>query len=153
MPARPGGSRRTGGWSAGGCGRPGPSVLWDGSCPPPPAALITPTPSGPSRPAGCRTHNVRSLGMWLKLETGMDVMLLLFRVLQEGRGREVRVGRLEMGARDGSGGTEPGSSSTQPPPRVRWLDGEVRAGGSSHPWPLTGLPAPAGPGKPHPLCS
>lgn len=27
------------------------------------------------------THKVRSLGMWLKLDTGMVVMLLLFRVL------------------------------------------------------------------------
>ena len=30
------------------------------------------------------THKVRSLGMWLKLDTGMVVMLLLFRVLNEG---------------------------------------------------------------------
>lgn len=28
------------------------------------------------------THKVRSLGMWLKLDTGMVVMLLLFRVLK-----------------------------------------------------------------------
>lgn len=32
------------------------------------------------------THKVRSLGMWLKLDTGMVVMLLLFRVLK-GTGR------------------------------------------------------------------
>lgn len=30
------------------------------------------------------THKVRSLGMWLKLDTGMVVMLLLFRVLVRG---------------------------------------------------------------------
>lgn len=32
---------------------------------------------------GPGTHNVRNLGMWLKLDTGIEVMLLLFRVLQE----------------------------------------------------------------------
>ena len=29
----------------------------------------------------CSTHRVRSLGMWLKLDRGMRVMLLLLRVL------------------------------------------------------------------------
>lgn len=50
-------------------------------------------PSVPSRPHGPHTHKVRSLGMWLKLDTGMEVMLLLFRVLQEGRGGQVRAAR------------------------------------------------------------
>lgn len=51
-------------------------------------ALPTPTPSPSTLPAGrCAlrhpglTHKVRSLGMWLKLDTGIVVMLLLFRVL------------------------------------------------------------------------
>ena len=51
-------------------------------------ALPTPIPSPNTLPAGhCAlgrpglTHKVRSLGMWLKLDTGMVVMLLLFRVL------------------------------------------------------------------------
>lgn len=35
------------------------------------------------------THKVRSLGMWLKLETGMLLMLLLFSVLS-GNKREKR---------------------------------------------------------------
>lgn len=54
-------------------------------------------PAYPGRPLGCGgqphphphplltaqvTHKVRSLGIWLKLDTGMVVMLLLFRVLK-----------------------------------------------------------------------
>lgn len=46
-------------------------------------------PSNPSVPS-CSprppTHKVRSLGMWLKLDTGMEVMLLLFRVLRKAEG-------------------------------------------------------------------
>lgn len=40
------------------------------------------------------THNVRSLGMWLKLDTGIEVILLLFRVLQEDKEGHVRADRL-----------------------------------------------------------
>lgn len=36
----------------------------------------------PSSHCPGETHKVRSLGMWLKLDTGMVVMLLLFRVLK-----------------------------------------------------------------------
>lgn len=42
------------------------------------------TPSPHSAAQGL-THKVRSLGMWLKLDTGMVVMLLLFRVLVGGK--------------------------------------------------------------------
>jgi len=34
------------------------------------------------------THSVRSLGMWLKLDSGMRVMLLLLRVLERKKERE-----------------------------------------------------------------
>lgn len=43
---------------------------------------------------GPGTHNVRNLGMWLKLDTGIEVILLLFRVLQEDKEGQVRVNRL-----------------------------------------------------------
>lgn len=74
-------------------------------------ALPTPTPSPNTFPAGrCAlgcpglTHKVRSLGMWLKLDTGMVVMLLLFRVLSGGGGNQ---GHLYQPSRKlcGNGGT------------------------------------------------
>lgn len=86
----------------------------------------------------------------------------------DGDGRDVVVvqrpaGRQREGGQGGQvgngtarwfmGNRTPGSSGTHPPPCVSWLDGEVWAGDSSHPWPLTGLPAPAEPEKPHPQCS
>lgn len=48
--------------------------------------------SGWNEPRGASeqtdTHKVRSLGMWLKLETGMLLMLLLFSVLTDGEEAE-----------------------------------------------------------------
>lgn len=41
----------------------------------------------------CNTHSVRSFGMWLKLDSGMRVMLLLLRVLDTQKQRE---GKSEM---------------------------------------------------------
>lgn len=161
MRARPGGSHRRGGWSAGGCGQTGQSaatgqllpitplppgcphmahpkgrVHTEGNteelesictscqghlawqclgmhhrgvpsipsprCCPSTAELLASAAelgtshsslAGPSRPHSPGTHNVRSLGMWLKLDTGMEVILLLFRVLREGRGGQVRAAR------------------------------------------------------------
>ena len=66
-----------------------------GELPGPAAELGT---SHSSHPHGPSTHNVRSLGMWLKLDTGMEVILLLFRVLQEGRKGQVRAARPKMAA-------------------------------------------------------
>lgn len=40
------------------------------------------------------THKVRSLGMWLKLDTGMVVMLLLFRVLMGNQNQLASVQRV-----------------------------------------------------------
>lgn len=36
----------------------------------------------------CNTHSVRSFGMWLKLDSGMRVMLLLLRVLDTQKQRD-----------------------------------------------------------------
>lgn len=73
-------------------------------------ALPTPTTSPNTFPTGrCAlgrlglTHKVRSLGMWLKLDTGMVVMLLLFRVLSGGEPRSLSIG--PAGSCAGSGGT------------------------------------------------
>lgn len=41
------------------------------------------------------TYKVRSLGMWLKLETGMLLMLLLFSVLGEKKNRNHIGGAVE----------------------------------------------------------
>lgn len=42
----------------------------------------SPTLSCPEAISLC-AHKVRSLGIWLKLEMGMELILLLFKVLQE----------------------------------------------------------------------
>lgn len=49
--------------------------------PSPACGSLRPIPQCRAPPAPGLTHKVRSLGMWLKLDTGMVVMLLLFRVL------------------------------------------------------------------------
>lgn len=49
-----------------------------------PRSQLSPRPPG-------RTHKVRSLGMWLKLDTGMVVMLLLFSVLMGNQSRSAPV--------------------------------------------------------------
>lgn len=66
-------------WLATGRGEGTPSPA-GGACGPSPTALAPPPLALSSQPLGL-THKVRSLGMWLKLDTGMVVMLLLFRVL------------------------------------------------------------------------
>lgn len=71
---------------------PDPILVGHWGCKEAPPALpveaCAPLPTARAPPArGCApghlglTHKVRSLGMWLKLDTGMVVMLLLFRVL------------------------------------------------------------------------
>lgn len=66
--------------------------------PPAPAAELGTSHSSPGGDSHHHhdpdTHNVRSLGMWLKLDTGIEVILLLFRVLQEDKEGQVRADRL-----------------------------------------------------------
>lgn len=117
-------------------------------CCPSTAELLTPaaelgtshaSPGSPSHRHGPSTHNVRSLGMWLKLDTGMEVILLLFRVLQEGRGGQVRVA-VNGSMKWSRCHQAPGSNSTHPPPSTGWTDGEARDGDS--PNHQAGLPFP-----------
>ena len=90
-------------------------------------ALPTPTLSPNTLPAGhCAlgrpglTHKVRSLGMWLKLDTGMVVMLLLFRVLSRVGGNQGHLTSAQQEAAREGGDLASLSHRAHGSPTQRW---------------------------------